>query len=108
MGPVQPRLLEVLSRVSVHAPATPVVANVTALPNADAARVIPLLVEQVVSPVRWVECVAALRDAGVTRVVEVGPGKVLCGLCKRIDKGLELFNVEDVASLEKTLAALAA
>ena len=44
---------------------------------------------------RWVECVQALEQAGVTRVVELGPGKVLCGLVRRIAKGIESFNVED-------------
>jgi [acyl-carrier-protein] S-malonyltransferase len=58
--------------------------------------------------VRWVESIQALQAQGVTRVVEVGPGKVLGGLIKRITKDIESFNVEDSASLEKTLAALGA
>ena len=69
---------------------------------------VPLLLEQVSSSVRWVESVQALQAQGVTRVVELGPGKVLCGLIKRITKDIESFNVEDAASLEKTLAALGA
>jgi [acyl-carrier-protein] S-malonyltransferase len=85
-----------------------VVTNVEAAPNADADRIVPLLVEQVTAPVRWIECVEALVRQGVTRVVEVGPGKVLSGLARRIDKSVEAWNVEDRASLEKTLAALAA
>jgi [acyl-carrier-protein] S-malonyltransferase len=85
-----------------------VVTNVEAKPNQDVARVVPLLVEQVTSPVRWIECVEELARQGVTRLVEVGPGKVLSGLAKRIDKSLEVWNVEDQASLEKTLAALGA
>jgi [acyl-carrier-protein] S-malonyltransferase len=60
----------------------------------------------VTAPVRWIECVEELVRQGVTRVVEVGPGKVLSGLAKRIDKSVEVWNVEDRASLEKTLAAL--
>jgi [acyl-carrier-protein] S-malonyltransferase len=108
MAPVKPRLAEVLSRVKVSAPAVPVVSNVEAAPNADPARVVPLLLEQVSASVRWVETVEALKAAGVTRVVELGPGKVLCGLVKRIAKDMECFNVEDGASLEKTLAALGA
>jgi [acyl-carrier-protein] S-malonyltransferase len=106
MDPVKPRLAEVLARVQVHAPAVPVVTNVEARPNAEAARVVPLLLEQVSAPVRWLECVEALRAEGVTRVVELGPGKVLCGLTKRITKDIETFNVEDAAGLEKVLAAL--
>ena len=84
----------------------PVVTNVEAKPNADVARVIPLLVEQVTAPVRWIECVEELSRLGVTRVVEIGPGKVLAGLVKRIAPDIEAFNVEDKASLDKTLAAL--
>ena len=74
----------------------------------DAARIVPLLVEQVTAPVRWIECVQELVRLGVTRMVEVGPGKVLSGLAKRIDKSVEVWNVEDRASLEKTVAALRA
>ena len=106
MEPVKPRLAEVLGRATVSAPTVPVVANVTAQANSDASRVVPLLLEQVSAPVRWIECVQELHRLGVTRFVEVGPGKVLCGLGKRINRELEFFNVEDPASLEKTLAAL--
>jgi [acyl-carrier-protein] S-malonyltransferase len=84
------------------------VTNVEAKPNADAARIVPLLVEQVTAPVRWIECVEELVRQGVTRLVEVGPGKVLGGLARRIDKTVEVWNVEDRASLEKTLTALRA
>ncbi len=108
MAPVKPRLAEVLARVQLAAPRVPVVSNVEAAPNADAARVVPLLLEQVSASVRWVETIEALKAAGVTRVVELGPGKVLCGLVKRIAKDMECFNVEDGASLDKTLAALGA
>ncbi len=69
-------------------------------------RIVPLLLEQVTSPVRWIECVQEMVRLGVTRMVEVGPGKVLSGLVKRIDKSVEVVNVEDPASLEKALAVL--
>ncbi|MFY0530557.1 ACP S-malonyltransferase [Archangium gephyra] len=108
MEPVKPRLAEVLAKVKVSAPSVPVVTNVEAAPNSDAARVVPLLLEQVSSSVRWVESIQALQAQGVTRVIELGPGKVLSGLIKRITKDIESFNVEDSASLEKTLAALGA
>ena len=108
MDPVKPRLGEVLARVKVGAPTVPVVTNVEARPNQDAARVVPLLLEQVSSVVRWIECVEALKAEGVTRLVELGPGKVLSGLTKRITKDIESFNVEDAASLEKALAVLGA
>ena len=105
MEPAKARLAEVLARSTVSAPRMPVVTNVEAAPNADAARVVPLLLAQVSAPVRWVESVRALAAAGVTRVVELGPGRVLGGLVKRISKDIEVLNVEDPASLEKSLAA---
>lgn len=106
MQPVRPRLEPVLGAISWKAPRVPVVTNVEARPNADASRIVPLLLEQVTAPVRWVECVEELVRQGVTRMVEVGPGKVLSGLVKRIDRSVEVWNVEDPASLEKALAAV--
>ena len=86
MEPVKARLAEVLARCTISAPAIPVVTNVEARPNTDAARVVPLLLEQVSAPVRWLETIRFLHGAGVTRMVELGPGRVLSGLVKRIAK----------------------
>jgi [acyl-carrier-protein] S-malonyltransferase len=106
MAPVRPRLEAVLRDVAWKEPRVAVVTNVEAKANREVARIVPLLVEQVTSPVRWVECVAELVRLGVTRMVEVGPGKVLSGLARRIDRSVEVLNVEDRASLAKTLATL--
>lgn len=106
MEPVKARLEAVLKTVAFAAPAVPVISNVEAKPNQDAARILSLLVQQVSAPVRWVETVEELERQGVTKVVEVGPGKVLSGLVKRIAKGIEVFNVESPASLEKALAGV--
>src|SRR5512133_3611613 len=106
MVPVRARLEPVLRGAAWKAPAMPVVTNVEAKPNQDVTRIVPLLVEQVTAPDRWIESVEALARLGVTRVVEVGPGKVLSGLVKRIAPEIESFNVEDRASLEKTIAGL--
>lgn len=106
MQPVRARLEPVLRAIPWKSPACPVVSNVEARPSSDAARIVALLVEQVTAPVRWIECVEELVRQGVTRFVEVGPGKVLSGLVKRIDRSAVVFNVEDGASLEKTLAAI--
>lgn len=106
MAPVVPRLGETLRAVTVSPLVVPVVSNVEAAPNREPGRVIDLLLKQVTGSVRWVETVQALEAAGVTKVVELGPGKVLCGLVKRIAKGIECVNVEDPASLEKALAAV--
>ena len=108
MEPAKARLAEVLARCTVSAPRMPVVTNVEAAPNAEAERVVPLLLAQVSAPVRWVESVRALAAAGVTRVVELGPGRVLGGLVKRISRDIEVLNVEDPASLDKALAAAGA
>ncbi len=107
MEPVKARLEPVLRDIRWSPPLRPVVTNVEAKPNADRDRIVPLLLQQVTSAVRWIECVEELSRQGVTRYVEVGPGKVLSGLVKRIDKSAEVFNVEDKASLAKTLAAIA-
>jgi [acyl-carrier-protein] S-malonyltransferase len=106
MQPVVPRLAGVLG--TFENPVVPVISNVEATPNASGARVKELLLAQVTGSVRWIETVQAMEKAGVTKVVELGPGRALCGMVKRIAKGIELFNVEDVESLEKTLAALEA
>jgi [acyl-carrier-protein] S-malonyltransferase len=106
MASVKPRLASVLAGVAWRPSRVPVVTNVEARANSDAARTPPLLVEQVTAPVRWIECVQELVRLGATRLVEVGPGKVLSGLARRIDRSVEVLNVEDRASLEKTLAAL--
>jgi len=106
MEPVKARLEPVLRALSWAQPAVPVVTNVEARPNQETGRIVPLLVEQVTSPVRWIEIVQELARQGVTRVVEVGPGTVLGGLVRRIEKGVEVHSVSDPASLDSTLAAI--
>jgi [acyl-carrier-protein] S-malonyltransferase len=64
------------------------------------------LVRQVTGAVRWVDCVQSLKDAGAEIFIEAGPGKVLCGLLKQIDPALKAVNVEDAASLDKTLTEI--
>jgi len=108
MAPVKARLEPVLRAVAWSAPVVPVVTNVEARANQDVARIVPLLVEQVTAPVRWVEIVQEMARMGVTRVVEVGPGTVLGGLVRRIEKSVEVHSVSDPASLDKTLAAIGA
>lgn len=109
MLPAQQRLAADLAQLSFRDPQIPVICNVDArpVPTGDAARA--ALVRQVTGAVRWVECVDALRAAGATYYVEAGPGRVLTGLQKGIDRALlgVTSNVEDAASLEKTLAAVA-
>jgi len=106
MQPAAERLAGVLDKVAVSALVTPVVSNVEAQPNVDAARVKGLLVDQVCSPVRWDESVKLMVAQGVTAFVEIGPGKVLAGLVKRIEKEVQTLNVQDVAGV-KALAEVA-
>jgi [acyl-carrier-protein] S-malonyltransferase len=94
------RLSGALEPVQVNALATPVVSNVEARPNSDAARVKPLLVEQVCSPVLWDASVQSMVAQGVTNFVEIGPGKVLAGLVKRIEKAAVTSNVQDAAGVK--------
>ncbi|MFO0597653.1 MAG: ACP S-malonyltransferase [Myxococcaceae bacterium] len=104
MQPVVERLGAVLT--TFKDPVVPVVTNVEAAPNTQGARVKELLLKQVTGSVRWIETIQAFEKAGVTKVVELGPGRVLCGLVKRISKSITSFNVEDPASLDKALAGL--
>jgi [acyl-carrier-protein] S-malonyltransferase len=108
MQPAQEEVARVLAGLSMHEPRIPVAANVTGalVTTADATR--DALIRQVTGAVRWVDCMNALKSAGPSVFVEVGPGKVLCGLLKQIDPELRSLNVEDAASLEKTLAELTA
>ncbi len=100
MVPAGERLQTVLEGIAVNPLRFPVVTNVEATPNEDASRVRKLLVDQVSAPVRWEESVLAMAEAGVERYIEIGPGKVLSGLIKRIVKGAATVNVEDVAGLK--------
>ncbi len=95
MVPAGERLAAVLAGISLKELALPVVTNVEALPNNDAARVRDLLVRQVSAPVRWQETVACMVSLGVDRYIELGPGKVLSGLVKRMAKGSLIDNVQD-------------
>lgn len=101
MEPAAKRLEEVLADVSVNPFACPVVGNVKAEPYQEQDQVKPLLVEQVCAPVNWDESVIKMADLGVEAFVEIGPGKVLSGLVKRIAKGSKVQNVGGVADLEK-------
>jgi [acyl-carrier-protein] S-malonyltransferase len=106
MKPAVERLAHALTGVAVADPRMPVVRNADASVTRSAADVVPLLLRQVASPVRWTECVQRLAAEGATVFVEVGPGRVLTALTKRIVEDARGFAVEDPASLEKATAAL--
>ncbi|MEF2965266.1 ACP S-malonyltransferase [Paenibacillus sp. M1] len=100
------RLEDKLASVTIQDAAIPVVANVTAHPVQEAAEISALLVKQVYSPVLWEDTVTWLIAQGVDTFVEFGPGSVLTGLIKKIDKSVRTFNVSGLDGLEQTAAAL--
>ncbi len=100
MQPAADRLKTVLDAVQVNALALPVISNVEATANQDGGRVRELLVRQVCAPVRWEQSVQTMIGLGVTKYVEIGPGKVLTGLVKRINKEMTLVNIEDTAGVK--------
>ncbi len=93
MQPAADAMHEALSTVAIKAPAAPLVANVLAAPTSDPEVIRAKLVEQVTGQVRWRESVGMMAGAGVTKFVEIGAGKVLSGLVKRIATGVEAANV---------------
>jgi [acyl-carrier-protein] S-malonyltransferase len=106
MQPAGENLAQVLEEINISPPAIPVIHNVTQATedNPDAIR--GLLVSQISSPVPWTACVAALRDAGCTQYLECGPGKVLGGLLRRIDKSLDCAYLEEPEALHAALLKL--
>ena len=108
MAPAAERLSAVLGEVRTLDPRQPVVRNVDAELTTRAADVRPFLIRQVTAPVRWTDCVGRMAREGYRTFLEVGPGKVLTGLLRRIDGALTGIAIEDAAGLDKALAALEA
>ena len=107
MQPAQDALAKDLESLVFNDPVVPIAANVDARMITRGPDSRDCLIRQVTGPVRWVECIQLLIAQGATHFIEVGPGKVLSGLMRQIDRNQKALNVEDSASLEKTLAALA-
>ena len=103
MKPAEDRLAPELRALQSHDPAFPVVANVDAQPKRTAVEAIEALVRQVSSPVRWEDVVRRLIADGARTFVELGPGAVLAGLIRKIDRGVTVVSVEDEAGLEAAL-----
>lgn len=99
MKPAADRLAAVLETITFSDIVYPYIANVDASPNVDKNRVMSLLIEQVCSPVLWEQSVQKMISLGVDNFLEVGPGKVLSGLVKRIDKSVTINNVEDASGI---------
>ncbi len=100
MAPAGAIVARELAKIEVRAPAFPVVANVDARANTDPTRIKELLVRQVDGAVRWEQAVRLMQAEGVTHALEIGPGRVLAGLCKRITKDIQVMSVADRATLD--------
>jgi [acyl-carrier-protein] S-malonyltransferase len=111
MQPAQDRLAPELRALPVKPPSMPVVANVDAAPKTDGPSAIDALVRQVSAPVRWEEVVRTLASAGIRAYVEVGPGTVLSGLVRKIDREARVANLEapsDLDAVERLVAEVTA
>ena len=108
MKPAADGLAAALEDTTVHGFSCPVVTNVEAAPNVDPSRVKDLLVRQVTAPVRWVESIQHIAHADQTSALEIGPGKVLMGLVRRIDRRLKVAVTQDADALKKALDGLPA
>jgi [acyl-carrier-protein] S-malonyltransferase len=106
MMPAQERLAADLAPLEYSEFRSPIVHNVDAKENSDAGKVRDALTRQVSSPVRWLQSVEQMAASGVETFVEVGPGKVLCGLVRQIDRDIRCLNVEGSESLRNTLETL--
>lgn len=106
MKPAAERLATEIAATEFRAPEIPIVHNVNALPESSPEAIKSLMVEQIYSAVRWVECVSYLVSQGVGTTLECGPGKVLCGLNKRIERSLSATNIDSESSLAASLSSI--
>jgi len=106
LKPAADRLREKLAGVAISEPKIPVIHNFNVISHSTAAEIREVLAQQASNPVRWVETVQKMAADGVTHAVEIGPGKVLQGLIKRVAPDIATFAVTDAASLAETLEAL--
>lgn len=106
MNPAAERLAAALNEIELRPPVVPVYHNVDAQPRRAAEDIRVALAEQVRRPVRWVDCVLGMRAAGVGTLLESGPGRVLCGLARRIDRELTALPLDDPDTLRAALEAV--
>jgi [acyl-carrier-protein] S-malonyltransferase len=106
MKPAADQFVSILDSITIEDAAVPVIANVTAKPVTDREEIKRLLIEQLYSPVQWEDTVEKLLELDVDTFIEVGPGKVLSGLVKKVNRRVKTYAVQDEASLEQTIQAL--
>ena len=106
MKPAAEQLAELVSSTAFATPTIPVIHNVHAQTETDAERIKALMLEQIYKPVMWVDCITALKQGGASVFAECGPGRVLNGLTKRIDREITSFAMDDPASLDNALTTI--
>jgi [acyl-carrier-protein] S-malonyltransferase len=106
MKPAADNLAEMVNAVTFRAPEVPIMHNVHAENESDPQVIKALMLEQIYSPVKWVDCVKQLKASGASTLVECGPGKVLSGLAKRIDRELTALATESAADFDAALTTI--
>ena len=106
LKPAQEKLAARLAETTVHTPQIPVIANVDVQEHATADGIRDALARQAASAVQWVRTIERMKNEGVTDIVECGPGKVLCGLIRRIAPEIRCYTIGDAAQLETTLGKI--
>jgi len=106
MKPAGEKLADALANIKISSPIVPVVHNVHAKPEIDPETIRELLVQQIYSPVRWTDCIETITESGAQHFIECGPGKVLCGLNRRINKSLQNYSLEDPDDLVAAVSDL--
>jgi len=106
MKPAAEKLCEDINKINFCSPRIPIVHNINARTEENPEIIKKLMIEQIFKPVLWVDCVNIMVDAGVSHIVECGTGKVLGGLCKRINGSFEVHSTEDISSLTLALSGL--
>ncbi len=108
MQPAAQQMAELIAATNFSAPQIPIVHNYHGQTESDPEQIKQLMIKQIDNPVLWVDCVQALVAGGISTTVECGPGKVLCGLSKRIDKSLSAHALETPDGMQQALEAVSA
>ena len=106
MKPAAEKMAQLIDKTTFHTPKTPIVHNYHAQTESDPQKIKQLMIKQIDNPVLWVDCIQTLVKKGVNITVECGPGSVLCGLSKRIEKSLESYALETPANFQVAIEAL--
>lgn len=106
MKPAADKLNDVLNKITIKDAAIPLITNVTAEPVTDRTEIFERLIQQLSSPVRWVDSVKKMEALGVDTYIEIGPGNVLSGLVKKVNRRASIYQVNSVETLQATISAL--